>query len=258
MKKKFVAILLAVIAGGFGAHKFYLRQPELGISYIALFIWLGRIAGIPLTAFLGWYDAYKLLTMDNAEFDRRYNSYFFRDRFGRRLEKSKERTINRGGRYIMIDDDSPKSSRNYPTVVNFKKRKEAENLKQSGIKKFKDFDTKGAIADFKLALETSPEDFAIHFNIACAYSLEEQAKEAFTHLDLAVANGFKEYEKILNHEALAYIRVLPVFEDFKKNQFRLNEQLKMQLQNRMQEKQEKQEEQLVLVNKVPIELIKDK
>lgn len=75
-EEKFVAILLAVIAGGFGAHKFYLRQPELGISYIALFIWLGRIAGIPLTAFLGWYDAYKLLTMDNAEFDRRYNSYF--------------------------------------------------------------------------------------------------------------------------------------------------------------------------------------
>ncbi|MBK8297652.1 MAG: hypothetical protein IPK91_10325 [Saprospiraceae bacterium] len=51
---------------------------------------------------------------------------------------------------------------------------------------------------------------------------------------------------------------MPVFEDFKKNQFRLNEQLKMQLQNRMQEKHEKQEEQLVLVNKVPIELIKDK
>jgi len=255
MKKKFVAILLAVVAGGFGAHKFYLRQPELGVAYIALFIWLGRFAGMPLTAFLGWYDAYKLLTMDNAEFDRRYNSYFFRDRFGRRLEKSREKTINRSGRYIMIDDDAPKSDRNYPTVMNFKKRKEAENLKQSGIKKFKEFDTKGAISDFKKALETSPEDFAIHFNIACAYSLEEQANEAYKHLDLAVAHGFREFDKILNHEALAYIRVLPVFEAFKKNQYRLNEQLLLQFQNKAVHNLE---EPLVLVNKIPIELIKDK
>ncbi|MBL7819533.1 MAG: NINE protein [Saprospiraceae bacterium] len=255
MKKKFVAILLAVVAGGFGAHKFYLRQPELGVAYLALFIWLGRFAGMPLTAFLGWYDAYKLLTMDDAEFDRRYNSYFFRDRFGRRLEKSKEKTINRKGRYIMIDDDAPKSERNYPTVMNFKKRREAESFKQSGIKKFKEFDTKGAISDFKKALESNPDDFAIHFNIACAYSLEEQAMESFKHLDLAVANGFQQFERILNHEALAYIRVLPAFDAYKKNQYRLNEHIMTLLQTKTVQTKE---EPLELVNKIPIELIKEK
>ncbi len=254
MKKRYVAIMIAIFAGGFGAHKFYLRQPEMGVAYLALFIWLGRFFGLPFTAFLGWYDAFKLMTMDDAEFDRKYNSYFFRDRYGRRRERSNERTIRRGGRYIMIDDEQPKQDRSFPTVANFKLRKQAENLKQSGIKKFKDFDTKGAIQDFKKALETHSGDFALHFNLACAYSLEEQTENAFRHLDLAVANGLREYDKIISHEALAFIRVSPVFEAFRKNHFRLNEQMLEDLKNNVQEEML---EPMTLKNKIPVEISKE-
>ncbi|MBK8485722.1 MAG: TM2 domain-containing protein [Saprospiraceae bacterium] len=250
MKKKFVAVLLAIVAGGFGAHKFYLRQPELGIAYIALFIWIGRFFGIPLTSFLGWYDAYKLMIMDDSEFDRKYNSYYFRDRYGRRLEKAREQT--KTGKYFVLDDDQAETKRSTPKyLVNTYKKREGENYKQSGIKKFKDYDTKGAIEDFKKAIESNPDDKSLHFNIACAYSLEEKAYESFYHLDLAVTYGFKEWEKILNQEALAYIRILPAFELFKNNQFRISPSILNTLKNK---DREQPQEAFILKQDLPIEL----
>ncbi len=247
MKKKFIAVMLAIFAGSFGAHKFYLRQPEIGIGYIALFIWLGRFFGFPISAFLGWYDAYKLMTMDDVEFDRRYNSYFFRDRYGRRLERSRYKEKRKDGRYILLDDDMSEIKRAREGYLKPSNRiKEAEQFKQAGIKKFKDYDTKGAIENFKKALDISPDDKALHFNIACAYSLEEKPWEAFHHLDQAVAYGFRDVDKILTHEALAFIRVMPEFELFRKNQFRINEDWMSGLKN------QKIQETLILKQEVPL------
>ncbi|HEX5625051.1 MAG TPA: NINE protein [Saprospiraceae bacterium] len=251
MKKKFVAVMLALFAGFVGAHRFYLRQPELGIAYIALMIWLPKIFGFPISTLIGWYDAYKLMTMDAVEFDRRYNSYFFRDRYGRRREHAKE-VHPRGGQYVMLEEEEPKRMRKTPQYFKkFNKNKESESLKQSGIRKFKDYDTKGAIADFAKALEGAPDDKALHFNIACAYSLEEKAYEAFYHLDLAVAYGFREYDKILTQEALAFIRVMPEFESFKNNQFRLTSEINNRLK---QISRERPAEALVLKQEIPIEV----
>ncbi len=246
MKKKFVAVILAVFAGFVGAHKFYLRQPEIGIGYIALFIWLGRFFGFPISAFLGWYDAYKLMTMDEVEFDRRFNSYFFRDRYGRRLERSKQRDQKRTGRYILLEDTSEMVKPDEGYLKPSNRIKEVEQWKQAGIKKFKDYDTKGAIEDFKKALNISPTDKVLHFNIACAYSLEEKAWEAFYHLDQAVANGFREMDKILSHEALAFIRVTPEFELFRNHQFRIADQWLSDLKN------VKREEPFMLKQEVPL------
>jgi TM2 domain-containing membrane protein YozV len=254
MKKRFVAVLLAIFVGSFGVHKFYLRQPELGIGYIALFIWFGRFFGFPISAFLAWYDAYKLMTMDQVEFDRKYNSYYFRDRYGRRLENVRKDRKNKG-RYIMLDEDAV-------NVTEFKNEKgsylkpsnrlkEAEQLKQSGIKKFRDYDTKGAIEDFRKAIAISPEDKALHFNIACAYSLEEKAYEAFYHLDQAVINGFREFDKIKTHEALAFIRVMPEFDLFQQNQFRVSQDWLAGL------KDKKPDDSFILKQEVPVTLTKE-
>ena len=77
MKNKWVAVLLAIMAGGFGVHRFYLRQPELGLLYIGIYFWMSffKILSFPLSTLLGWYDAYRLLMLDQNEFDRRYNSH---------------------------------------------------------------------------------------------------------------------------------------------------------------------------------------
>lgn len=252
MKKKFVAVMLAIFAGAFGVHRFYLRQPELGIGYIALYIWMGRFFGFPFSAILGWYDAYKLMIMDDQEFDRRYNSYFFRDRYGRRRDVPKERPFQKRGRYILIDED-PIATEKQPSTY-FKSRqdkKEAEQFKKEGIRKFKEYDAKGAIESFRKALEHNASDIATHFNIACAYSVEENAVKAFEHLEQAVVLGYQDFANIMNNEALAFIRVFPAFETFKSNQFRLNSQMLASIQ---QTEEMRKQEKFVLKQKIPIAL----
>ena len=94
---------------------------------------------------------------------------------------------------------------------------------QSGIKKYKDFELEEAIEDFKKGLEISPRDIALHFNIACAYSLTEQKEKAFQHLDQAVEFGFSDFEKIKTHDDLAYVRIQPEFDTFAEAGFRLTQ-----------------------------------
>ena len=51
--------------------------------------------------------------------------------------------------------------------------------KVSGVQKYKEFDFDGAIEDFKKALAVNPTDIAVHFNLACSYSLNEEKENAF-------------------------------------------------------------------------------
>ncbi|HRG32006.1 MAG: NINE protein [Saprospiraceae bacterium] len=254
MKNKWVAVLLAIMAGGFGVHRFYLRQPELGLLYIGIYFWMSffKILNFPLSTLIGWYDAYRLLMMDQNEFDRRYNSHNFRDRYGNRRDQTKEQS-SRQGRYILLDEDentTQKSRRGYFDL--YKSKKKSESHKQSGIKKFKNYDLKGAIEEFKLALDLNSSDTSTHFNIACAYSLSEKAKEAFKHLDEATSLGFSDFDKIMTHESLSFIRVMPEFEAFRTNQFRLSPEILESLNKTEQEQVlelSRSKEQVVVENK---------
>ncbi|MCC6753928.1 MAG: NINE protein [Saprospiraceae bacterium] len=257
MKKKAIAIFLALFLGAFGVHRFYLRQPELGIAYVAITIWLGRFFGFPLSALLGWYDAYKFMIMDGQEFDRRYNNHYFRDRYGRRRETPSGRAFEKRGRYILIEEEEGKAkSKKQPSgyFQNLKKVKDAENYKQEGIRKFKQYDAKGAIEAFRKALENDPSNPTVHFNIACAYSVEEMAMEAFEHLDHAISLGFRETAWIMTTEALAYIRVLPAFDAFRQNGFRLSSAIAASLKEDLQKVRM---EQFDLQQKVPVKLKSD-
>jgi hypothetical protein len=100
----------------------------------------------------------------------------------------------------------------------------AEPFRKNGVKNFKEFDFPAAIEDFKKALEFGPKDVATHFNLACAYSLMENAERAFHHLDRAVAGGFNDFKKLKEHDALAYLRIQGEFDAFEKNGFRLTQQ----------------------------------
>lgn len=97
-------------------------------------------------------------------------------------------------------------------------------FKNSGVEKYKDYDYDGAIEDFNKALQINPDDIAVHFNLACAYSLTEQKEKSFEHLDKAVSLGFADFDKIKSHDALAYLRIQDEFVEFEKNNFRLNQQ----------------------------------
>ncbi|HEB61865.1 MAG TPA: tetratricopeptide repeat protein, partial [Bacteroidetes bacterium] len=63
-------------------------------------------------------------------------------------------------------------------------------FKISGIKKYKEYEYEAAIEDFKKALSVDPTDVAVHFNIACAYSIMEEPHLSMVHLAKAVEHGF--------------------------------------------------------------------
>jgi TM2 domain-containing membrane protein YozV len=215
MKDKTTAALLALFLGWLGIHRFYLRQPGLGILYFFLFF-VGFISIV-----LGIIDAIVLLAMEQEEFDRRYNEegkgsgqY---DRYQRR--RSVRRDYQRRD-YRNMQRRPVKSRR---TNVHVPERSRPNPHLQSGIKKYKDFELEEAIKDFQAGLEISPRNIALHFNIACAYSLTEQADKAMYHIDKAIEFGFTDIDKIRTHDDLAFMRIQPEFDEFAAADFRLRD-----------------------------------
>jgi len=206
MKNKTTAGLFALFLGWAGIHRFYLGQVGLGILYFFLMF-------VGVSFVLGLIDAIVFLSMDEREFNRKYNSQQDSDtpNYGRG-QRSQE-----GGRAGSRRGQPPPVTRN-----NQAGSRDLQNpYKINGIKKYKEFDLEGAIDDFKKGLEIHPKDISLHFNIACAYSLTEQVDLAYYHLDKAVSLGFNDFEKIKTHDDLAYVRIQDRWEEFRNQNFRL-------------------------------------
>jgi TM2 domain-containing membrane protein YozV len=196
-KEKDIAGILALLFGFIGLHRFYLGQRGKGILYLLLVF-----TGISLI--LGLIDAFTFFSMDNKTFDIKYNRDFLR---------------------VLPKKEFEKSVKN--------KTEERNTFVKSGKLKFLSYDYDGAIVDFSKALELNPREIAAHFNIACAYSLNENVEKALFHLDKAILYGFDDFEKLKNHDALAFIRVQPAYINFVKNgfSFSLNESKDLNTKN---------------------------
>lgn len=210
MKNKYVAAVLAFVFGIFGTHRFYLGQRFWGIVYFFLFF-MGMIvtmnAGdefplIVLPAVLGFIDSILLAVMPQEEFDARYNKKW--------LKRQEDYTPPRR-------QPRPQA---LPAATQTTKETLSE-LKRQGVIKFRDYDFHGAILEFHKVLEMSPNDAATHFNMACCHSILENKEEAFHHLSQAVKFGFNNYDKIQNHDALAYLRTQIEFDFFVKNNYQM-------------------------------------
>lgn len=213
MKNRVLAAILAFVFGTFGVHRFYLKDPGAGIFYLILFFMTSRLF-FPISTILGFVDGFRYLMMSDEAFDRRYNENQgqrkqYRSRRSQRRDRRREEAIRREGQ-----------RRERPTARTRKPR--TNPFKKSGIKKYKEFDLEDAIIDFNKGLEIDPTDVALHFNIACAYSLTEQKEKAFFHLAKAVELGFNDFEKIKTHDDLAFVRIQPEFEKFQENDYRLS------------------------------------
>ncbi|MEM9821176.1 MAG: SHOCT domain-containing protein [Bacteroidota bacterium] len=101
-----------------------------------------------------------------------------------------------------------------------KPRPKNNPFKKSGLAKYRDYDYEGAIEEFNKGLQINAQDVAIHFNLACAYSLTEQVDQSYEHLSLAVKYGFTDFEKIKTHDALAFLRIQDEFEAFVKQGYK--------------------------------------
>lgn len=212
-KSRIKAILLALFAGFVGAHKFYLGRAGGFIGFMVLFIVSINVFRSPILSFIaGIVDAIKLINMTDEAFDEKYNgaNKWERGSYRPRSSPTGPAYNTRGQR--------PGQDRQVP-VRSPQQNTKANALRVSGMKKYKDFDLEDAIRDFSEALRLVPNDPALHFNLACAYSLTEKKELAYFHLSRAIASGFKDAQRILSHDDLAFVRIQPEFEAFRSSGF---------------------------------------
>lgn len=217
MKNKKVAALLAFFAGIFGAHKFYLKDNGAGIFLLVLWFMCSTLGGILDTPLMfipfiiALLDGIKLLKMPDQAFDDKYNP----------LEKQKPRKPKqRKTSRVRVEPEVPKKNKRIPV--------KASALRKKGIALFKDFEYQNAILVFEESLEIYEKDLATHFNAACCYSLMENKKKAFYHLDKAVEYGLKNTSRINSHDALSFLRTSEEFLVFKENGFRLPQKVQIE------------------------------
>ncbi|NJL74608.1 MAG: NINE protein [Saprospiraceae bacterium] len=188
-----MAAVLAFFLGTFGVHRFYLGQVVLGILY-CLFMFTG------ISTVLGFIDAMVLLSSDEDKFDRKHNRKYFAIQ---EQEESFERNRRRRERDV---EHWERRQRHQTPKVSLDKEREIERfkrvqrskenmqriatLREEGISFFKNYDYEAAIEAFKQVIALDEQDVATHFNLACAYSLEENSERSLYHLDRAIAFGF--------------------------------------------------------------------
>ena len=219
MKNRGVAILLAFFLGTFGVHKFYLNNPGAGIFYIMLLMFTRGLFGFGITTLLGFFDGIRLLMMSQREFDRAYNWRHMKKEY---RDPRKRPTVTRRRRQRPSTPTTTRRSRRTSSPTSRRRptpRIRENKFKKSGIKKFREYNIEESLEDFKKAVEISPKDPDIYFNMACAYSLLEKTDKSLEHLGAAVELGMKDKELIHGHDALAYVRIQPEFEDFVENNY---------------------------------------
>ena len=235
MKNKTAAALLSLIFGVFGVQFFYLGRIGLGMFMCALTFFAGKPQ---IAAFVGFINFIILLTKSDNDFNRKYNKDAWREQQNQNQQSGysvREQREQQREQQRVQQEASQKNrearNRMRPTAPSQYQKLEKssipqkESLKQSALAKFKDYDYQGATEDFGKALAIDPSDVAVHWNLSCCYSLTEQKELAFYHLQKATELGFKDYEKIKTHEALAHLRVQPEFETFARNGFKMTEDM---------------------------------
>jgi TM2 domain-containing membrane protein YozV len=216
MKNKNTAGVLALMMGALGVHRFYLGQRGLGVLYfLATFIGIGITAAsdgdaplilAPLA--IAFIDSILFFVMPKQDFDLRYNKDV-----GAASASSRQRFSREGYR----TSGSVRRQRFEQRV----KKAIQDPYKRMGIERFRELDYLGAIESFQKSLKNNYESPSTHFNLACSYAMLELPKDAFFHIEKAVEFGFDAFDKIHNHDALAFLRTHPDFETFVRNDYKV-------------------------------------
>ncbi|MFK8006256.1 MAG: NINE protein [Saprospiraceae bacterium] len=217
MKKKRTASLLALLFGIVGIHRFYLGERVKGFLHLGLFFMM-MVATVEenapfifIPAILGFIDAVLFFVKPTEEFDEKYNAKYLRDqpRPQSRRDRLYESRMAREPR----EHREPKRRRVNVEPVN--------SFKESGMRKFDEYDVQGAIIDFRKALNADFKDSKTHYLMACCYSINEEPEKSLFHLDKAVDFGYVDFETIHESDALAFLRTHVRFEEFVKNSYQI-------------------------------------
>jgi tetratricopeptide (TPR) repeat protein len=63
-----------------------------------------------------------------------------------------------------------------------------------------------SITHYKKCLKQQPNNYLVHYNLACAYSLMNDVDNAVKHLALSIENGYKDLSHMEKDEDLDNIR----------------------------------------------------
>jgi len=199
-RSRILAAIMAFMGGSMGLHKFYLREVSGGIFYIFMLFMIVPAIKIPITTILGFIEGFKLLSMSDDQFDRKYNNVPQNSPYRRRQ--------TRKAPAVPVSDRSS--------------RKRANPFIKSGDRLYKEYELEEAATDYAKALEISPDNKDVLFNMAAVQSLLENKESSLKHLDQLVKYGFKDFEKIQKHDDLAFLRIQPEFEAFKAAGYKLS------------------------------------
>lgn len=203
-KNKNTAAILAFFFGWLGIHRFYLGQTALGIMYI-----LGTFGfwffSYKIVMFISLLDAIRFLTMPPEKFNKKFNR-------GNEYENERQRQWSTPVQKKKSGWEEMEQTWNVKTDLN--------SYKKEGISNYKAYNFTEAIKSFEKAIEKEPNDAPTLFNLACCYSMVESKELAFKYLGLAVSHGLKDFQKILNHDGLAYLRIQPEWDNFVSNDFK--------------------------------------
>ena len=232
MKNRVTAILFAIFLGGWGVHKFYLRDAGTGIFYIMLTI-ITMSFKWPVGYILSWIDAFRLITMSEEQFDKKYNgkarnsrqrgrreSREYADR--RKDERYERRTTREYSRNSRNTRNAPPKVRNESRSSYQRKKKVIKDnpFKTSGIKRLDNFELDLAEVDLKRALELSPDDKDIHIALGRLYSIEENINKSMFHISQAVKLGYTDFNHIRAADGFAFLRLSDKFDEFEETGFR--------------------------------------
>ena len=216
MKKKRTAAVLALLFGAFGLHRFYLGERVKGFLHLGLFFMMMVATieeGAPfifLPMILGLIDSVLFFVKPLEEFDEKYNAKYLR---GQPASSSRRERLYDSRMARERETREPKRRRVNVEPVN--------SFKESGMRKFDEYDVQGAIVDFRKALNADFKDSKTHYLMACCYSINEEPEKSLFHLDKAVDFGYVDFETIHNSDALAFLRTHNRFEEFVKNSYQI-------------------------------------
>jgi len=169
--------ILALFLGSLGIHRFYLNQGGLGAAYILM----GFVSCFVLPSIIGLIDALAFFFMSDFEFDQKYNRNLQPVQVHVHTDGKKKTKVvindSERTRYRDVEEVRIPNTRNTrptrPTRKNTPPPPKKQNpYKAKGLIKFKEYDFRAALANFKKALEIDDKDIATHFNLACCYSME--------------------------------------------------------------------------------------
>jgi len=207
MRSKGLTTILALFFGFIGVHRFYLGQRFLGILYIVLFFVFGLSLIISLIDVLGF------LFMSRERFDYLYNRKYFESDYLDFLKKREN--LYKSGPPVK------EKAKNIPRKRVTNPQEGIRQLKAQGKLLFSNYEYEEAVEVFEQVLAFNSRDAAIHFNLACCFSLLENKERALRHLALAIETGFDNFEKLQNHPALAWIRIQEEWKEFKEKDYKL-------------------------------------